>query len=70
MQLDEKKLKKMITEALSELESPESSLEENRNISGLISHAVSILQQAAASYDENHQRAMIKSAMDMLNAIR
>ena len=69
MQLDEKKLKKMITEVLSELESSEPNLEENRGTSGLIIRAVSILQQAAASYDENKQRAMVKSALRMLSAI-
>jgi len=70
MQLDEKKLKKMISEALSELESSEPNLEENRDMSGLISHAISILQQAAASYDENQQIAMVQSALRMLSTIR
>ena len=70
MQLDEKKLKKMISEALSELESSEPNLEENRAVSGLISHAISILQQAAASYDKNQQMAMVQSALKTLSTIR
>jgi methylthioribose-1-phosphate isomerase len=70
MQLDEKKLKKMISEALSELESSEPNLEESRSTAGLISHAISILQQAAASYDENQQRSMVQSALTMLSTIR
>ena len=70
MQLDEKKLKKMISEVLSELESSEPNLEENRDATGLISHVISILQQAAASYDENKQREIVQSALRMLSTIR
>ena len=70
MQLDEKKLKKMISEAIAELKSSEPNLEEDRSATGLISHAISILQQAAAAYDENEQRAMVQSALKMLSTIR
>jgi len=73
MQLDEKKLKKMILEVLSELESSETELEERDyreiDIRPQIYGVISLLQQAAASYREESRRAAVKRAIMILQRL-